>query len=310
MKRILTALVLIPLVLLAVFKAPSWLFTLLVGAVALLALKEYLDLVEAYGVKPIRWLSYAYLLFGFLVFELNAANYYVSLVLRSYVPMPMQGRIENAFVLTSLALCLLGPFFFLIAAMRVAELRQALPSSVLSALGPFYIGAPMLAVCFLQRNWYPLIFTFFAVWAGDIVAMYTGKAIGRHKMAPRISPNKTWEGAAGSVVGSLIACWLLTHFAPAINHVTYTDHGLAHYVSSWDYSRMVAGLLHGPMIFLFAIVLNIAAQLGDLVESLIKRGANVKDSGTMLPGHGGILDRIDALLFAAPVALVLFEFIR
>jgi phosphatidate cytidylyltransferase len=194
--------------------------------------------------------------------------------------------------------------------MRQGDLRQAFPSAALSAFGIFYIGIAMLTVTFLQRNsWYQLIFTFFAVWAGDIVAMYTGKAIGRHKMSPRISPNKTWEGAAGSIFGSIVACWALTHFAPSINHFLGIQHGVTSY-GPIDTSYDVAGLLHGLELFLAAILLNIAAQLGDLVESLIKRGANVKDSGTMLPGHGGILDRIDALLFAAPVALILFEFIR
>ena len=304
MKRVLTALVLIPLVLLAVFKAPSWLFTLLVGVVALLALKEYLDLVEAYGVKPIRWLSY---LWTALVFA-------VALVPLVDVPSSFGTLITVVFLSRALIpLVLLWPFVFLSFAMRQEELAKAFPSAVASAFGVFYIGVSMLCVGWLQHSgWYPLIFTFFAVWAGDIVAMYTGKAIGKHKMSPRVSPNKTWEGAIGSVVGSVLACWVLTHFAPSINHALHLQ-GPTFYTpipNPPDPAYEVHGLLNGATTIIAAILLNIAAQLGDLVESLIKRGANVKDSGTLLPGHGGILDRIDALLFAAPVALVLFEFVR
>jgi CDP-diglyceride synthetase len=109
------------------------------------------------------------------------------------------------------------------------------------------------------------------------------------------------------VIGSVIACWALTHFAPAVQHLLHGN--LPPYPADLG-ADLAPPIFGGGLIFVFAILLNIAAQLGDLVESLIKRGANVKDSGTMLPGHGGILDRIDALLFAAPVALVLFEFIR
>ena len=289
MKRVLTAVVLIPLVLLAVFKAPSWLFTLLVGAVALLALKEYLDLVEAYGVKPIRWLSYIVVGAGFCV---EAWIHFVSLGFF------LQPSIVIAAATAVLATIFVSPFLFLVAAMRQKELASAFPSAAASAFGTFYVGASLACLATLQdSSWFPLIFTFFAVWAGDIVAMYTGKAIGKHKMAPRISPNKTWEGAVGSVVGSVLACWLLTHASPRIEATVYhASNGIGEH-------RTV-------MVIISAILLNIAAQLGDLVESLIKRGAGVKDSGTMLPGHGGILDRIDALLFAAPVALILFEFIR
>jgi phosphatidate cytidylyltransferase len=298
MKRILTALVLIPLVLLAVFKAPSWLFTLLVGAVAMLALKEYLDLVEAYGVKPIRWLSYAYVSASFVCFAYSFWFAWVS-------------PFSTIFLFSTFLA--LWPFLFLVVSMRSPELSQAFPAAAWSGFGLSYVGIAMLTVAFLKASgWYPLIFTFFAVWAGDIVAMYTGKAIGKHKMAPRISPNKTWEGAVGSVVGSVAACWALTYFAPAINHALHLESGVTYYtpLDPVELSQFVPGLLHGWRIVLAAILLNIAAQLGDLVESLIKRGANVKDSGTMLPGHGGILDRIDALLFAAPVALILFEFVR
>ncbi|HEY3929361.1 MAG TPA: phosphatidate cytidylyltransferase [Candidatus Koribacter sp.] len=297
MKRVLTALVLIPLVLFAVFKAPSWLFTLLVGAVALLALKEYLDLVEAYGVKSIRWLSYALVILIFAAQIWNTAYiFFFDAVVGPYYSLPFYERISS---LAMRGIAALWPFLFLSVAMRTDDLSKAFPSAGMSGMSIFYIGYSMLTVAMLQSaGWYALIFTFFAVWAGDIVAMYTGKAIGKHKMSPRISPNKTWEGAIGSVVGSVLACCLLAYFAPRI----------AASVKGWTNAQPLVAAL--PKVIIFAILLNIAAQLGDLVESLIKRGANVKDSGTMLPGHGGILDRIDALLFAAPVALILFEFVH
>src|SRR5437016_2667698 len=118
-------------------------------------------------------------------------------------------------------------------------------------------------------------------------------------MAPRISPGKSWEGAAASVVGSMIAGVLLFHFAAPIHGFLVRIHLLQ--------AKSIFGDLaapHPPSVWLalgFSATLNLAAQLGDLVESMMKRGAGVKDSGNLLPGHGGMLDRIDALLLAAPV---------
>lgn len=112
------------------------------------------------------------------------------------------------------------------------------------------------------------------VWAGDSSAYFVGKAIGKHKMAPAISPNKTWEGS----VGGLTASWIV---------------GMA---MTWP-------LALSPVIcLLFGLVVGAAAQVGDLVESAIKREIGIKDFGDLLPGHGGVLDRFDSLLFAAPVA--------
>jgi phosphatidate cytidylyltransferase len=125
------------------------------------------------------------------------------------------------------------------------------------------------------------------VWAGDIFALYIGKSFGRRQLAPRLSPNKTWEGAVASVVGSIL-CGMALYFAGQ------------HLASTRDFTALHIGFPAWQMVFL-AIALNIAAQFGDLLESALKRGAGVKDSGTLLPGHGGILDRIDALLLAAPV---------
>ena len=145
---------------------------------------------------------------------------------------------------------------------------------------------------------------FAVVWTGDAVAMYTGKLFGRHKLAPRISPKKTWEGSIGSIVGSVIAALIVYHFAGPLMHAS-TPVGPYHVqvhleVLSADEARREMLRSYATFIAL-AILLNIAAQLGDLTESILKRGADVKDSGSLLPGHGGILDRIDALLFAAPV---------
>ena len=124
------------------------------------------------------------------------------------------------------------------------------------------------------------------VWAGDIAALYVGRAWGRHKLAPSLSPNKTWEGTLGSVAGSLL--------------VTGGLLGLAAGLAQWDSTK----LSYPEDVWywlVLAVVVNVAAQVGDLAESALKRAAGVKDSGSLLPGHGGVLDRIDALLLAAPV---------
>jgi phosphatidate cytidylyltransferase len=129
------------------------------------------------------------------------------------------------------------------------------------------------------RVW--LLFTLALIWAGDTLAYFTGRAIGRHPMAPQISPKKTWEGAAGNVLGSLIVAAVFAR---------WLDVGVAHLMG-------------------IALLANVAGQLGDLVESAYKRGAGVKDSGTLLPGHGGMLDRVDALIFAVPVVWAYLQFI-
>jgi phosphatidate cytidylyltransferase len=140
------------------------------------------------------------------------------------------------------------------------------------------------------------LFLLCAVWAGDIVALYVGRNLGRHKLAPTISPNKTWEGTAGSLAGSLLVTGLLLALSAQLAQRDIFALNFPGTVLHW---------------MLLATVVNIAAQVGDLAESGLKRSAGVKDSGTLLPGHGGVLDRIDALLLAAPVlwyALVIQRF--
>jgi len=132
-----------------------------------------------------------------------------------------------------------------------------------------------------------IAFLLCAVWAGDSVALYVGRAWGRHKMAPAISPNKTWEGALGSVAGSLLATGILLGLA-ALMMAQWNSAVLYFPDDAWYWLGL-------------AVVVNVAAQIGDLVESALKRSAGVKDSGSLLPGHGGVLDRVDALLLAAPV---------
>jgi phosphatidate cytidylyltransferase len=124
------------------------------------------------------------------------------------------------------------------------------------------------------------------VWSGDIAALYIGRAFGRRKLAPRLSPGKTVEGAIASVAASVLAALAVVLVSDAL-----TARGnLTLHISQPLWQSL-----------LLAVLLNLAAQAGDLLESAVKRGAGVKDSGTLLPGHGGILDRIDALLLAAPV---------
>jgi len=285
-KRVVTAVVLIPLVLFLVLKAPLYVMAIVAGAVALLAVAEFLKLAAQYGVQPLSQATYSYVLLFFLFVIAASAN---------RVPL-----VETTAMIYGLALAVaVAPFVFLTIAMRRAELESGYPAAAASVFAFTYIAIPMALLVQIRQQ--PagailVIYTLLVVWAGDIFAYFAGKAIGRHRMSPEISPKKTWEGAVASVLASVVVGTLWFQHSAGI--------------STW---LLQAGLIErrdgmfglqqpslGVIVALSAIV-NIAAQLGDLVESLIKRGAGVKDSGAILPGHGGMLDRIDAMLFAVPV---------
>ncbi len=286
MKRVFTAAVLIPLVLLALFLAPNWLFTVLVGAVALLAAVEYLSLAAGYGYEPFRFLTY-----------LLIVTFYGIVVWATGNPSP-----NGEYVLIAMVFFFaLAPFVFLCAGMSRQDMRSVLPSAAASYIALPYLGFSMACLVFMRimiSGWLLVLFTFFVIWVGDTAAYYVGRAFGKIKFAPSISPKKTWEGAIASGVASIIVGILLVQFATPISRGLTSIHLLQAPAYFEDTPMWITALV--------ALAINIAGQIGDLLESLIKRGANVKDSGSMLPGHGGILDRIDALLFAAPVALVIF----
>jgi phosphatidate cytidylyltransferase len=263
MARILTAAVLIPLVILLLFRGPFWLVTLVTAGVALLACWEYLALADASGAETPRWLVLA-----------AVAGLFTIAFFRP--EMLMAG-------FSALALLV-----FAVVAFR-SPLERVLLDTSASVFGLLYIGFSLITIpLILAQEHGPslLLLLFCVVWSGDIAALYVGRSLGRYKLAPKLSPNKTWEGSAGSVLGSVIVTVALVLLAELM--ARHSLMGLS-YEGSWAHW------------LLLAVALNVAAQVGDLVESALKRGAKVKDSGTLLPGHGGVLDRIDALLLAAPV---------
>ncbi|MFZ0807188.1 MAG: phosphatidate cytidylyltransferase [Candidatus Sulfotelmatobacter sp.] len=286
LKRIATAVVLIPIVLALILRAPVPVLAVFAAIVALLTVREFLQLTEFYGVQPIRMPTYIFVGIFFLLLALNAGN--------------EKPLLSTAIFVYSMGFAAaIAPFLALAIAMRREDLRGGYPAAAASVFAFTYIALPMGMLVQLRQQWagaFYLLYLLLVVWAGDIFAYFVGKAIGRHLMAPRISPKKTWEGAAASVIASVAVGWLLFQYALPISTALLR-------VGLIQRRDGLFGLEQPAMapVIVITIILNIAAQLGDLVESLIKRGAGVKDSGALLPGHGGMLDRIDALLFAAPV---------
>jgi phosphatidate cytidylyltransferase len=286
LKRIATALVLIPVVVLLVLRAPVPVVAAVAGAVALVTVQEFLKLTESYDVQPLRPPTYTFVGLFFLLLAADSGG-----------ETPQVSALK--FVLALGFACAIAPFLFLTIAMRRTQMKGSYPAAAASAFAFTYIALPMAMLVQLRQQWggaFWLLYLLLVVWAGDIFAYFVGRSLGRHLMAPRISPKKTWEGAAASVAASLVVGILLFNHALQISS----------FLLRIGLIQRRDGLfgLEKPEIWpivLLTIALNVAAQLGDLVESLIKRGAGVKDSGTILPGHGGMLDRIDALLFAAPV---------
>jgi phosphatidate cytidylyltransferase len=271
MKRILTATVLILAVFALIFFGQLWMITLFSAIVAELAAYEYLKLAavgaESHGLKlciPVWWMA----LGTALAFVVTLPGF------------PVEGQLP---VLSALTLALFTWNGFR------SPLIQVLPDTAQGIFGLIYIAYPLTLVPLLwkQEDGPALVvFLMVCVWAGDIAALYIGRAFGKRKLAPRLSPGKTWLGSIASIAGSMLAAGIVIVIS---NALTARGNTLLHISQPLWQSLLLAAIL------------NIAAQLGDLLESAIKRGAGVKDSGTMLPGHGGILDRIDALLLAAPV---------
>ena len=286
LKRIATAVVLIPIVTLLVLRAPVPVVAVVTAAVALATVQEFLKLTESYGVHPLRLPTYVLLGLFFLWLAASSA-----------VETPQISSVK--FVLVAAFAGGILPFVFLTVAMGRAQMSGAYPAAAASTFAFGYIALPLAMLVQLRQQWagaFWVLYLLLIAWAGDIFAYFVGRSLGRHLMAPRISPRKTWEGAAASLAASLLVGILL--FSHALQ--------ISSFLLRMGLIQRRDGLFGlekpelWPIVVLTA-VLNIAAQLGDLVESLIKRGAGVKDSGTILPGHGGMLDRIDALLFAAPV---------
>ena len=286
LKRIATAVILIPVVLVLILRAPVWALALVAGVATLLTIHEFLKLTESYGVEPMGWPTYIFTALFFVLLGISGEG---------ETPLLSTGQF---LVVLALAAAIV-PFVFLTRAMRREDLRGGYPAAAASVFAFTYIALPMGMLVQLRQQVsgaFYLLYLLLVVWAGDIFAYFVGKSMGRHLMAPRISPKKTWEGAAASVAASVGVGWLLFHYALSISSFLLR-------VGLMQRRDGLFGLEQPEMwpVIVLTIVLNIAAQLGDLVESLIKRGAGVKDSGTLLPGHGGMLDRIDAMLFAAPV---------
>lgn len=299
MKRVLTAVVLIPVVLLVVFRAPLWLFALAVAGIIVLALHEYLNLAEAAGIKPFRRITYISALVPVLWLLTN-------LILgdpqsRHYRAFPEAGLWHGLMLIAFLL-----PIFIGIPLVFKRDLRNGLASVSSSALGVLYTGVSLLLLIGLRADFVErvlVVLVLFSVWAGDIAAYYVGRNFGRHKLAPIVSPNKSWEGAVASVIASVVVSILILKYAPDLNRWFTGTWGfqfgpITFYTKPPDPVESPLLMMHAVLL---GVLMNVAAQFGDLFESALKRGAGLKDSGTLLPGHGGILDRIDALLFAIPV---------
>ncbi len=284
LRRILTAVVLIPIVVLVVLRGPGLLVAGTATLIVILAMNEFFDLGDRMGLRAYRrWtmlcavgLMFAQWMRGL---EIHATSADAELVRHASGPFASLEFVAILFVFGLVAIGL---------ASRQA-IADILPAMAMSTAGMMFVAFPfsyLVRIVELEPNGRKFVlFTLVLVWAGDMLAYFVGQSFGHTRMAPILSPKKTWEGAAANVAASL---------------------GVAILFARWVE-------MDGLTLLGIAALANIAGQAGDLIESAYKRGAGAKDSSALLPGHGGVLDRIDSLIFAAPIvwwALVWLQYNR
>jgi len=262
-KRVLTALWSIPLLIVAVwFDTPLPWFTILVAIWGLLAVFEFYRLVAVSKALVLTCFG----LIWTLLFILSPHCDYELII-------PL---LVTSGVVLSLMWLVLSP-----------QKEGAFLGWAWTIAGVLYVGWLLSYLVALRldagRNW--VFFTLFTTFGSDTVAFFVGRALGRHRLAPRISPNKTWEGAIGGVFGAIIVSLLFVLPTPLNLPLNYGQ-------------AVLLGLL-----------VSVFGQFGDLVESLLKRNMGVKESGRLMPGHGGVLDRMDSIVFAGVVVYLYYIFI-
>lgn len=281
--RILTAAILIPVVVALVLYAPTFVVAIAAAMVMLLALLEFFALGEQAGIRSFRiWTGLGAI-----------AIFYSQMLAVDVQTATALGHADDVARFTAASRILsfqhlMMPFVFGCGVIVLAS-RQPIAESVAGAAASvsavLFIAFPLSTIIRIHGaepvGRKLLLFTLVLVWAGDTLAYFVGRSIGKVPMAPRFSPKKTWEGAVANLAGSLIVAFA---FARWID-IPIRD------------------------LLLMAALANIAGQGGDLLESAYKRSVGAKDSGTILPGHGGMLDRIDALIFAAPVVWYYFSWL-
>jgi phosphatidate cytidylyltransferase len=275
-KRVATAVVLIPFVVGIVLWGSTAVMALAVALVTLLALFEYFALGEAIGHRAYRfWTASCALVLIFVQWFARVETNYgfprrITVHREIDYFFGISPTVPDVFFLFVLGVAVLTLW-------TKRPLVEALPAAGISASGLLLIGFPLsytVRLHALPLQGPPLLlFAMVIIWVGDTAAYFVGRSFGKYKLAPHLSPNKTWEGTVASFLGSLIVAVVFARF-------------------------MTVPL---PHLLGMAAVGNVAGQVGDLLESAYKRSAGIKDSGSLLPGHGGVLDRIDALILAIPV---------
>lgn len=263
-RRVGTALVALPAILAVVFVGPPWLGVALVAAALVVGLFEFFSLLRARGIRPLRWT-------GFVL----AVALFLDIAGPTWHPVPLAPL--GALLLLTFTLW------------RGADL-ESVKAAAATLLGAVYLGALGGTIAALrllpspEEGSWGIVLLLVIVISSDTFAFFFGHALGRHRLAPALSPGKSVEGAIAGLAGGVLG-------ALAVRHLGLPTLPLAH------------ALLLGGAVAAMGIV-------GDLDESLLKRWAGVKDSGTLFPGHGGMLDRLDSLLFGAPVLYYYFLYAR
>ena len=241
------------------------LFWLLISSATVIGLLEFYNLAKG-GNLP------TYRLPGMLAGWLLSLAPFAATGVRTGAMLPF----TTALILFAVTLIVLAMFSYSLLTKQPAQ--EAMTALAVTLFGIFYVAWLFMHLTLLRDLSHGREFVFYLlllVWMGDTGAYYVGKSFGKHPLSPVISPKKTVEGAVGGLVATLLAS--------IVAAFTFLPH-----------IRLIHAIILG-------VLLAVVAQIGDLCESLLKRSVNVKDSGTLLPGHGGILDRVDGLIFAAPV---------
>jgi phosphatidate cytidylyltransferase len=279
--RLATAAVLIPIVVVLVWWAPPIVLAGIAAVVTILALVEFLNLGERIGLRGFKlWTYFCTVLMFYAQFSLGRIETHT---LAGGISMVRDAAGGTLSVEASLLIFLFG--CVLLGLITKRPLHEVLPAIAIGSAALLFVVLPFSYIVRLDEiepvGRQLVLFTLVLVWAGDMLAYFVGKSLGRVAMAPALSPQKTWEGAMGNVLASMIVAVLFAR---------------------WMQTDVLTLLV-------IAGVANIAGQAGDLIESAYKRGAAVKDSGGLLPGHGGMLDRIDSLILATPAVWILYQWL-